>query len=188
MNKNNEKKNSRKNTRIQTKKQEFVPEIIHNKFSNEATIIVNEMIEKIISLTISTELRNSIENKISSSCFDFLKDNIDSYISQNFISYDKEEINNSSLNDNIKNELIQNIEPILNEETDQNNNFKDNLNNETNLFKFDDQLYFNNYYHGVNDWDLIEEPESNKYDRYATTLVKFKEIEKEKNYKFNNKK
>ena len=62
---------------------------------------------------------------------------------------------------------------------------KDNLNNETNLFKFDDQLYFNNYYHGVNDWDLIEEPESNKYDRYATTLVKFKEIEKEKNYKFN---
>ena len=185
MNKNNEKKNSRKNTRIQTKKQEFIPEIIHNKFSNEATIIVNEMIEKIISLTISTELRNSIENKISSSCFDFLKDNIDSYISQNFISYDKEEINNSSLNDNIKNELIQNIEPILNEETEQNNNFKDNLNNETNLFKFDDQLYFNNYYHGVNDWDLIEEPESNKYDRYATTLVKFKEIEKEKNYKFN---
>ena len=33
----------------------------------------------------------------------------------------------------------------------------------------------------------MDEPLSNNYDRYATTLVKFKEIDKEKNYKINKK-
>ena len=43
------------------------------------------------------------------------------------------------------------------------------------------QIFFKNYSRGENNWDLMEEPSSNKYDRYATTLVKFKEIEKERN-------
>ena len=33
----------------------------------------------------------------------------------------------------------------------------------------------------------MDEPLSNNYDRYAATLVKFKEIDKEKNYKINKK-
>ena len=35
--------------------------------------------------------------------------------------------------------------------------------------------------HGENDWDLMDEPKSNKFDRYATTMIKTKEIEKDKN-------
>jgi hypothetical protein len=47
-------------------------------------------------------------------------------------------------------------------------------------------MFFNNYTHGENDWGLMDEPESNKFDRYANTLIKYKEIEKEKAVKYNN--
>ena len=155
---------------------ENIPTIIFNKFSNEANIIVNELIEKIISLSISKNFNKKIENSIPSSCFDFLCNAVDSYLSLNFISYDKEEIND---NNKIKEEKfnennIEGIEPILN-------------NNKLNIIEpnFEEQIFFNNYNRGENNWDLMDEPLSNKYDRYATTLVKFKEIDKEKNNKYN---
>ena len=78
---------SRKNTRLNINEPETIPAIIHNKFLNEADIIVNELIEKIISLTVSTNFNNNIERNIPSSCFDFLRDTIDSYLNLNFISY-----------------------------------------------------------------------------------------------------
>ena len=155
---------------------ENIPTIIFNKFSNDANIIVNELIEKIISLSISKNFNKKIENSIPSSCFDFLCNAVDSYLSLNFISYDKEEIND---NNKIKEEKfnennIEGIEPILN-------------NNKLNIIEpnFEEQIFFNNYNRGENNWDLMDEPLSNKYDRYATTLVKFKEIDKEKNNKYN---
>ena len=170
------KKNSRKNTRLSIAETENIPTIIFNKFSNEANIIVNELIEKIISLSISKNFNKKIENSIPSSCFDFLCNAVDSYLSLNFISYDKEEIND---NNKIKEEKfnennIEGIEPILN-------------NNKLNIIEpnFEEQIFFNNYNRGENNWDLMDEPLSNKYDRYATTLVKFKEIDKEKNNKYN---
>ena len=170
------KKNSRKNTRLSIVETENIPTIIFNKFSNEANIIVNELIEKIISLSISKNFNKKIENSIPSSCFDFLCNAVDSYLSLNFISYDKEEIND---NNKIKEEKfnennIEGIEPILN-------------NNKLNIIEpnFEEQIFFNNYNRGENNWDLMDEPLSNKYDRYATTLVKFKEIDKEKNNKYN---
>ena len=170
------KKNSRKNTRLSIAETENIPTIIFNKFSNDANIIVNELIEKIISLSISKNFNKKIENSIPSSCFDFLCNAVDSYLSLNFISYDKEEIND---NNKIKEEKfnennIEGIEPILN-------------NNKLNIIEpnFKEQIFFNNYNRGENNWDLMDEPLSNKYDRYATTLVKFKEIDKEKNNKYN---
>ena len=170
------KKNSRKNTRLSIAETENIPTIIFNKFSNDANIIVNELIEKIISLSISKNFNKKIENSIPSSCFDFLCNAVDSYLSLNFISYDKEEINDSN---KIKEEKfnennIEGIEPILN-------------NNKLNIIEpnFEEQIFFNNYNRGENNWDLMDEPLSNKYDRYATTLVKFKEIDKEKNNKYN---
>ena len=170
------KKNSRKNTRLSIAETENIPTIIFNKFSNDANIIVNELIEKIISLSISKNFNKKIENSIPSSCFDFLCNAVDSYLSLNFISYDKEEIND---NNKIKEEKfnennIEGIEPILN-------------NNKLNIIEpnFEEQIFFNNYNRGENNWDLMDEPLSNKYDRYATTLVKFKEIDKEKNNKYN---
>ena len=177
--KKNSKKGSRKNTRRNIVDLTTIPEIISNKFLNEANTVVNELIEKIISLSISTNFNSKIESNIPSACFDYLRNTVDSYLSLNFISHDKEEINknNFSLISKNNQDIIANIEPILNE---------DNIKNNISLTEpsFEEQKYFNNYTHGENNWDLIDEPLSNKYDRYATTLVKLKEIEKEKN-KFN---
>ena len=170
------KKNSRGNARLSVAETENIPTIIFNKFSNDANIIVNELIEKIISLSISKNFNKKIENSIPSSCFDFLCNAVDSYLSLNFISYDKEEINdNNKIKEEKFNEnIIEGIEPILN-------------NNKLNIIEpnFEEQIFFNNYNRGENNWDLMDEPLSNKYDRYATTLVKFKEIDKEKNNKYN---
>ena len=177
--KKNSKKGSRKNTRRDMVELGSIPEIISNKFLNEANTVVNELIEKIISLSISINFNSKIEKNIPSVCFDYLRNTVESYLSLNFISHDKEEMNknNLSLISKNKQDIIDNIEPIINE---------DDINNRISITEpsFEEQIYFNNYTQGENNWDLIDEPLSNKYDRYATTLVKFKEIEKEKN-KFN---
>ena len=89
----------------------IIPEIIHNKFLNDSSTVVHEIIEKIISLVISTNFNEKVEKLITSSCYDFVKDTIDSYISETFISHDKDETSQESFM-NTKNELIPSIEPI----------------------------------------------------------------------------
>ena len=174
-------KNSRKPTRIISNEPETIPKNISNRFLNEANIIVNDIIQKIISLSITTDFNKKIENNIPSSCFDFIRNTIDSYLSLNFITHDKEELKSDNETfDQKKEDLIGDISPILNDE-----NIKNNL---TQIEpSFEEQIYFNNISNGENSWDLMDEPLSNNYDRYATTLVKFKEIDKEKNYKINKK-
>ena len=174
-------KNSRKPTRIISNEPETIPKNISNRFLNEANIIVNDIIQKIISLSITTDFNKKIENNIPSSCFDFIRNTIDSYLSLNFITHDKEELKSDNETfDQKKEDLIGDISPILNDE-----NIKNNL---TQIEpSFEEQIYFNNISNGENNWDLMDEPLSNNFDRYATTLVKFKEIDKEKNYKFNKK-
>ena len=174
-------KNSRKPTRIISNEPETIPKNISNRFLNEANIIVNDIIQKIISLSITTEFNKKIENNIPSSCFDFIRNTIDSYLSLNFITHDKEELKSDNETfDQKKEDLIGDISPILDNE-----NIKNNL---TQIEpSFEEQIYFNNISNGENNWDLMDEPLSNNFDRYATTLVKFKEIDKEKNYKFNKK-
>ena len=176
------KKVSRKNTRTNTKVMETIPEVIANKFLNEADIVVNEIIEKIISLSISLNFSNNINKNIPQSCFDFLRSTIDSYLNLNFISHDKEEINNSNnlsiISEKNDINIFQGIDPILKEE---NNDSNKKINLTSTEPSFEEQIFFKNCSKGENNWDLMEEPSSNKYDRYATTLVKFKEIEKERN-------
>ena len=162
------------------------PDEIYNKFLNESNIIVNEILEKIISLVISSNFNNNIEKQISSSCFNYIKDTIDSYISSAFISHDKDETYHESFA-HVKDELIPEIEPISIKNEASNldiNNNNINLFSQSNL-KLEEEVYFNNFYHGENDWDLMDEPQSNKFDRYATTMIKTKEIEKDKNKNIN---
>ena len=180
------KKVSRKNTRGNTLTKEINIDNIKNKFLNEADIIVNEIIEKIISFSISTDFRKNIEKNIPDSCFNFLRSAIDSYLNLNFISFDKEESNSKNLSIiTEKNDLpeFQGITPILDtsyvEKTTKNNS-------EQIEPSFEEQIFFKNILKGENNWDLMDEPSSNKYDRYATTLVKFQEIEKDWN-KYNKK-
>ena len=177
-------KNSMKNTKINVIEPETIPEIIPNKFLNEANIIVNDIIEKIISLSITTNIKIKIEKQIPSSCFDFLRNAIDSYLSLNFIFHDKEEINSLNSFEQKKEEIIDGIIPILKNE---NENEKNEISITQTEPSFEEQIFYNNNLNGDNNWDLMNEPLSNNYDRYATTLVKFKEIDKEKNYKINKK-
>ena len=156
----------------------IIPQIINNKFVNESSIIVNEIIEKIISLVISTNFNNNIEKKLSLSSYNFIKNSLDTYLSCNFITHDKDETYQDIFIDQ-KSEIIQEIEPISKINDIDGYNLNNNSRSKSYL-KLDEQFYFNNYYHGDNEWDLMEEPQSNKFDRYAATMVKFKEIEKEK--------
>ena len=177
-------KNSMKNTKINVIEPETIPEIIPNKFLNEANIIVNDIIEKIISLSITTNIKIKIEKQIPSSCFDFLRNAIDSYLSLNFIFHDKEEINSLNSFEQKKEEIIDGIIPILKNES---KNEKNEISITQTEPSFEEQIFYNNNLNGDNNWDLMDEPLSNNYDRYATTLVKFKEIDKEKNYKISKK-
>ena len=88
-----------------------IPQIINNKFVSESTTIVNEIIEKIISLVISTNFNKNIEKNISLSCYNFIKNAINTYLSSNFITHDKDETNQDTTV-HTKDELIPEIEPI----------------------------------------------------------------------------
>ena len=181
MNKQNGKRQSISKKNSIEKDNIIIPLLINNKFLNESNIIVNEIIEKIISLVISTNFNKNIEKKLSLSSYNFIKNSLDTYLSSNFITHDKDETYQDLYIDE-KSEIIQEIEPIskINDFSNIDGyNLNNNSRSKSNL-KLDEQYYFNNYYHGENEWDLMDEPKPNKFDRYAATMVKFKEIEKEK--------
>jgi hypothetical protein len=166
--------------------QNTIQETIRNKFLNESDIVVNEIIEKLISLAISTNFTNNINNQLSSSCYEFIKLTLDNYLSSNFIYHDIDETYQNSFN-NSKSQLIPETEHIsIINELPINDSISINNNNTQINIKLEQQMFFNNYTHGENDWGLMDEPESNKFDRYANTLIKYKEIEKEKAVKYNN--
>ena len=164
-----------------------IPEIINNKFLNESNIIVNEIIEKIISLVISVNFNKKIEQKISSTCYNFVENTINVYLSSNFITHDKDETTQDGTF-HIKDELIQEIEPISirNDFSNIEGYSINNSKNQSNL-KLEENYFFSNCCGGDNDWDIMSEPKSNGFDRYAATLIKFREIETEKNLKYNKK-
>ena len=163
-----------------------IPQIINNKFVNESTTIVNEIIEKIISLVISTNFNKNIEKNISLSCYNFIKNTINSYLTSNFITHDKDETNQDTTV-HTKDELIPEIEPISIKNDSSNIEGYNIYSQNNSTFQLDEKLFLNNICKGVNDWDIMEEPKSNEFDRYATTMIKFREIEKEKNFKYNQK-
>ena len=177
--------NANINTNIMDE-QNTIQETIHNKFLNESDIVVNEIIEKLISLAISTNFTNNINNKLSSECYEFIKYTLDNYLSSNFIYHDIDETYQNSFN-NSKSQLIPETEHIsIINELPNNDSISINNNDPQVNIKLEQQMFYNNYTHGENDWDLMNEPESNKFDRYANTMIKYKEIEKEKAVKYNN--
>ena len=166
--------------------QSQIPENINNKFINESSTIVNDIIEKIISLVISSNFTHNIEKNLSLSCIEFVTNTLNSYLSTNFITHDKDEMGQNSFL-NSKSGIIQEIEPISKKNEISILDSSNIINNTkiTSNLNLDENFYFNNYYHGQNDWGLMDEPPSNKYDRYAATMITFRETEKQNQFKYN---
>lgn len=164
------------------------PTIIKDKFLPESDSIVKSIIEKLISLTISKSIRNRIEKEIPNKCFNFIKDILKHKLEMEYFPHD---IDDSQKGKN-PNELsiLSNKFGVLNNSSDKDSenksnsfiikiiNDKDYINNSNNntiLFNTD-QIFYNNYCNGENNWDIMDEPKSSKYDRYSVSLIKFKEI------------
>ena len=135
---------------------------------NNSEIIVNNIINKIISLTISKSLNIKVEKKIPEKCNDYVIDSINNLISTFYIFYDKDEERNKKEKSMFKCDF----EEIKENEVNDINRLEFSL-NENNSFS--DNYFFNNFYSGQNDWDLMDEPISSNIDRYSSTLIKLEE-------------
>ena len=132
-------------------------------------IIVNSIINKIISLSITQSRNIKIKNKIPEACFSYIEESINNFISFYYIFYDRDEerniyekkIFNSDIEE-IENNKINEVNE-LEISSDKNKSFLNNI------------FYNNSYYSNENNWDLMDEPTSSSFDRYATTLIKFEE-------------
>ena len=154
-----------------------------NYLNNISDIIVNEIIEKIISLTISSSESKKISSKIPQECFYFLENIINNYVSWNYIHYDKDELRTEEktiINSNSESQIFpcNNISQISN-----NDDLSDyqNFNNNTISNFYEKEISPNSLY-GINNWDIFDEPKSNNFDRYATTLIKYKPLINENKY------
>ena len=154
------------------------------KSNNNSEIIVNYIINKIISLTISRSLGIKTDKEIPTNCYDYVKETMSNILSSIYILYDRDEPRNENSNNKNEKSLfesdIENIQKNLNKKGE-----KNDINN-TNIFeKIGDEnsillknYFFNNSYNGDNDWDLIEEPSPLNLDRYSSTLITFKQKNK----------
>ena len=158
------------------------------KLKNISEIVVNNIINKIISYTISRSLGTKTEKEIPYNCYEYVKDTMDNILSSFYILYDKDEPRNGNIidinNQNSKSFFksdIEKIQKIILIKEDNNSNINTNF-----LEKTDDETdvifknyFFNNIYKGDNNWDLIEEPTSLNLDRYSSTLITFKQKNKD---------
>ena len=151
---------------------------------NNSEIIANYIINKIISLAISNSLSKKTDNNIPNNCFEFVRETLNNFLGSHYILYDKDEQrgeNNVFINKNNKSFFKSDIEKIdkelsnINENNNNNISFDNKTGDETNIFS---NYFFNNYYKGDNDWNLIKEPETLNLDRYSSTLITFRETNK----------
>lgn len=152
---------------------------------NISDIIANEMIEKIISLTISISTKKEINSKIPQKCFNFIENIINSYISWNLISYDKDEIrskNKTIIGNNTESEIFPNNN--ISNISINNNISEPNVNSSISNSYFDDNKILSNSSYGKNDWDIFDEPPSNKVDKYATTLIRYIPMKFDNKYEY----
>ena len=153
------------------------------KSNNNSEIIVNYIINKLISLTISRSLGIKTDKEIPINCYDYTKETLNNLLSSIYIFYDRDEPRNENNNKNEKSLFESDIENI---QKNLNNKGENNNINNTNFFeKTGDEsgvilknYFFNNLYSGDNDWDLIEEPIPLNLDRYSSTLITFKQKNK----------
>ena len=155
------------------------------KNNNNSEIIVNNIINKIISLTISNSLKKRTDNEIPNNCYEFVRETLNNFLIPYYIFYDKDETRNENKNETNKSIFKSDIE-IIDKELINNENNINKTGDETDIFE---NYFFNNSYKGENDWNLIDEPISLNLDRYSSTLIKFKETNKNIDggkYKMNN--
>ena len=153
------------------------------KSNNNSEIIVNYIINKIISLTISKSLGIKTDKEIPTNCYDYAKETLNNLLSSIYIFYDRDEPRNENNNKNEKSLFesdIENIQKNLNNKGENNNinntNFFEKTGDESGIIL--KNYFFNNLYSGDNDWDLIEEPIPLNLDRYSSTLITFKQKNK----------
>ena len=157
------------------------PLIVHNKFEPESDIIANSIINKIISLAISNSIRNNIEKEIPNKCFTYIKEFLKNKLLIEFLPHDEDDIQNSKIPNELSmhsNKFFSNNSSFQEKEYDIMNNSNGQIDNNYSLFNIE-QIFYNNNLKGENDWNILDEPISNKYDSYSTTMVKFIEIEKQ---------
>ena len=175
-------KTRKNNSKTKTNLLSESPAYINDKFTSESDIIANSIINKIISLVISNSLRNHIEKEISNKCFSYIKEFLSNKLLIEFLPHDEDDIKkykNPNELSMYSNKFFSNNSSFQ-EKEEKNyiiNKSKEEIDNYS-IFNIEQVLY-NNHLKGENDWDIIDEPKSNKYDSYSTTMVKFIEIEKQ---------
>lgn len=149
---------------------------IHSFNVNIPEIIAKRIVDKLISLAICTIHNKKQISQMPINCFNFTKSILNGYISWNFISYDKEEKRNDdkTIINNTESQIFQygnNLSQILGNDT---LSYYQISNSHRTNNTFDEKLFYNNYIRGVNDWNIVDEPKSGNFDKYASTLIKLK--------------
>ena len=176
--KNFKKKNSRISLLISP------PNKINDKFTSSSEIIVNIIMEKIISLTISTSTKNKIESETPGKCFTYIEGFLANKLQLEFLPHDSDDFESNKNPNELSVYSDKFIVLNTSKEKDEFNksnyiiNHSKNTNDNTSLFNIE-QIYYNNNIFGENNWDIIDEPKSSKYDSYSCTMVKFIGIEKQ---------
>ena len=131
-------------------------------YEYESEIVTLSIINKIISLSFSKAFKEQVDLKVPKECYDYLKESLNNYLESQFISIDKEEDKNK----------IEILSLPSFKEDKINKIYNHNLKYTSYNFNLDNN-FFSNFYRGKNNWNLIEEPKDNKYDRYASTLINY---------------
>jgi hypothetical protein len=153
---------------------------------NISELIVIQLLDKIISISMRISENKKIFSKIPEICYNYSKNIINNVISFNNIIYDKDEIRNidKTIKNNTQPHIIQNsnLLHIISSNKNEKALYFQNTNNPKTNINCDKKNVFFNYLNDKNDWNICEEPKSNKYDRYTSSLINIQ------NYKNENKK
>ena len=143
-----------------------------NFFSNHSEEIAKYIIEKIISYSISRVFVKKVEEELPHKCYNFTKKVLNTYIKTQFITFDKDEYNHSIAPSFTLDDTEQKSQSNISEV------FSNQLRRvSTNNFDLSNKFY-NNFYHGDNNWDLLTEPEANPIDRYASAMIGYEKFQR----------
>ena len=119
------------------------------------------VINKVVSLAVTKHHNKQVEGDIPQCCFTFTKRAVNTVIMSQYICYDKDDYKKDSYVD----KSLLNIPPIEHKES------KSSFNT-TSRGHFDlDVVFYNNTYHGDNNWETPIEPTSTEVDRYASAMT-----------------
>jgi hypothetical protein len=128
--------------------------------------IARYIINKVISLAITQHHNACVYKEIPQHCFMFAKNAINTVVMSQYICYDKDDYNKDLRID----KSLLHIPPIEHKESKSSFNTTLRNNNNNNHFDFD-VVFYNNTYHGDNNWETPNEPTSTDVDRYASAMT-----------------